>query len=150
TPAVEAMTERGAASGQSVEARAGQLERIRSLARVWKRLKRLQVVLITGQARIQRKEVARQQIRDELANQADHISQAIEDLLTVLPSRTLEAAVAELKRGTVIDLATRKFFQNPAVNLVLINEMNLGITHLETAAERSGGKIGLSKGPMML
>ncbi|HEY7147364.1 MAG TPA: DUF4157 domain-containing protein [Streptosporangiaceae bacterium] len=151
-PAVEAMTERVKDGGKSsIEARASQLERIRALARVWKRLKRLLTVLVRGGTSIDEKATARETVRGQVSEgQADLIGEAIDELLRVLSVANLEAAVGAVKRGAVIDLATRKFFQNSAVNLVLINEMNLGITNLESAAERSGGRVGVSTGPIML
>jgi hypothetical protein len=151
-PAIKAMTERAQDAGKSaIEVRASQLERIRGLARVWKRLKRLQTVLISGEARLEDKVTARESIRGKLDDeQAGRIGDAITELLDLLPVDALEAVVNALKRGMVVDLATETFLRNPAVNLVLLNEMNLGITQLESAVERRGDRLGLSKGPEML
>jgi hypothetical protein len=150
TPAIEAMTERARDGGKSgIEARAGQLEKIRPLARVSKRLERLRAVLF-GKAKLNEKVAVRGRIRKALAPaQAERIRKAIEAILAQSPFGELEGAVTGLKQGTVLDLATETFFKNPAVNLVLINEMNLGITQLRVAVEKTAGQVGLSTGPMM-
>ncbi|HEY7144997.1 MAG TPA: DUF4157 domain-containing protein [Streptosporangiaceae bacterium] len=134
-----------------VEKRADQLERIRSLNRVWKRLARLRAVLETGKPRLDEKIQARDTVRGAVtADLRGRIVGNIDKLLRLLPAGDLETAVSSLKRGTVVDLTTRTFFDNPAVNLVLINEMNLGIGQLAAVAGQSESRLGLSTGPIML
>jgi hypothetical protein len=148
-PGVEAM-QRLALHGinQAITVRAAELELIRKLNRIWKRLARLHIVLSSGTTE---DEVlnSRTSIRKELrkADPKGNINHIIDRLQKLLSADDLENAVSVLKRSTVVDLATKKFFSNPAVNLVLINEMNLGIKNLEP---KVGDKFGLSRGPVML
>jgi hypothetical protein len=152
TPGITAMIDQAKERGKSpVEIRADQLERIRSLNRVWRRLVRLRAVLFTGRARLGPKIDARTVIRGaQGGDKGAPLKAAIDELLKFLSVRELNTAIGELKSSTVVDLITSTFFQHPAVSLVLINEMNLGIDKLATAAERSEGRLGLSKGPIML
>src|SRR5579872_257570 len=147
TPGIAAMTQEGTAD---IEARADQLEQVRAVARVWKRLVRLRTVL-TGSPRIAEKKTAFATIRDALGNKVRRqIGRAIDGLLAELPINDVGLAVNALKRGAVVDLATGTFFKNPAVNLVLINEMNLGIGQLAAATGKTASRLGLSQGPVML
>jgi Domain of unknown function (DUF4157) len=147
---IEAMDQLAKHGGkQDIEVRARQLESVRTLNRIWKRLTRLRVVLFTGTVNDDEDLRPRELIRKVLAKTGlgTSIGDTINRLLTLLPADDLERAVSELKRSTVVDLVTRQFFRNPAINLVLINEMNLGISHLEPKAD---AEFGLSKGPVML
>jgi Domain of unknown function (DUF4157) len=152
----DAITAMAAMSGQEqakIGERADRLEQIRALNRVWKRLVRLDSVLFSGKPRLLEKVNARVSVRAALNTHqgaAKAIRAAIANLRRLLPPAELEAAASTLKRGTVVDLTTSTFFQSPAVNLVLINEMNLGIKALATAAEGTQGRLGLSTGPIML
>jgi Domain of unknown function (DUF4157)/Ubiquitin carboxyl-terminal hydrolase len=151
-----AMTEQASDDAASdIGVLADRLEHIRSLFRVWKRLVRLRTFL-TGETKAAEKVASRASIRKVLKDYKqdgdqdliETISDAINAVLKLLPVARLEKSASAAKRGAVLDLATDTFFQNPAVNLVLINEMNLGITHLEDVA--TGRGFGVSKGPIML
>jgi hypothetical protein len=167
-PGIEALSARAkGGSTATIGEQAAQLDALRALNRVWKRLVRLQGVLYKGTPRSGRKVAAREAIRapleqqaeaDEMSDERDEavvsarqgIETAITTLLTSIRFADLQSAVNALKRGAVIELATMTFFRNPAVSIVLTNEMNLGIKHLARATERTQGRLGLSKGPIML
>lgn len=158
---------------QTASERGTLFQQLRALNRVWNRLVRLRVVLSTGKDRPKpekgekqspkkkKKKVnedddredwhARRAFRGVLDRMdvSGSVKVALTDLLNAkLPPRDLQQAVADLKREIVLGLTTDKFFRNPAVNLVLINEMNLGQAHLAAAAEKQG--LGVSLGPAML
>jgi hypothetical protein len=135
----------------SIEARAERLVQVRALSRVVKRFNRLNTVLLTGNARIPAKKAARETVRAALDKKArKNVGDAIANLQRLLPSEDLEATSGSIKRGAVVDLTTDTFFTNPAISLVLINEMNLGIKALTRAIEKTKGSRGLSSGPIML
>lgn len=137
----------------TIEERAERLDQIRGLARVLKRLDRLNTVLFAGKSTIEMKTAARGTVRAVLAKQAEdsaNLSAAITALRDLLPSKGIEAATSAIKRTAVVDLSTGTFFQNPAVNLVLINEMNLGIKALAAATAATDDRLNLSTGPIML
>ena len=137
----------------TIEERAERLDQIRGLARVLKRLDRLNTVLFAGKTTIDVKTAARGTVRAVLAEQAEdsvNLSAAITTLRDLLPGKGIEAATSAIKRTAVVDLSTGIFFQNPAVNLVLINEMNLGIKALAAATAATDDRLDLSTGPVML
>lgn len=150
TPGITAMRAQAEDRGTApISVRANQLQQVRALNRVWQRLRRLRTVLISGKTRSDLKADARDRLRDELTDKDQAlIGGAIAGILERLPVADLDKSISALKRETVIDLATRTFLQNKAVNLVLINEMNLGIKHLEATTKKR--RLGLSKGPIML
>ena len=132
----------------TIEARAEWLRQIRKLNRVWKRVKRLRSFLSADGAKSGYKGEARTSIRNAAtADQWAPITEANGELRASLPIEDLETAVTDLKRETVLELTTSSFFKSTAVNLVLINEMNLGITDLEKAVQGKG--VDLSQGPKM-
>jgi Domain of unknown function (DUF4157) len=150
TEALEMSAARG--EHQDIEVRARELEWIRGLDRVWNRLVRLRVVLFTGKVEGTAREASRTAIREALDEAGDagaEIEADIETLLKLIKPSVLEQAVSRLKEGSVVKVTTEDFFKQPAVNLVLINEMNLGIGHLRSAT-KDDPNLGLSEGPVML
>jgi hypothetical protein len=138
--------------GASLEVSASQLESIRLLNRLWNRVARVQTTLFTGPVTTgaggeKKPNETRRKIRTALreTKKANKIERDLDELVKLLDPKEIQKAVTALKKKTVVELTTEQFFRNEAINLVLINEVNLGINYLET----EGGP-GLSRGPVML
>ncbi|HXT91413.1 MAG TPA: DUF4157 domain-containing protein [Trebonia sp.] len=129
--------------GWSVAERALQLKDMRKLNQVWKRLDRISRALTGGT----QQETALNALD---GGQAAEILQNIQVMFTALTLKDLQASVDTLKRSWVIDVIANRFMRNKNIDLVLINEMNLGIGHLKKAVDESDRNLALSEGPIML
>lgn len=158
-------------AGETIEDRGKWLKQIRALNQLWNRLIRIRRTLFTGEPFTikdgeKKPNYTRKNLRDKLRKlrskdlaenamediteetAADPVEEDLDELLDeLLPSAVIQRKVSALKQELVVELTTDRFFRNKAVNLVLINEMNLGIESLE---QDEDSEIRLSAGPVML